>query len=98
MTRHDSFEGYWKEYLDLHQRIMLPEEKGGVPQERKRYLIFQSSDDGLGNRLQALLSTVVLAMVTKRAIVLDWTASPQCNVSCFKRGSRSDYDMCKEDR
>ncbi|KAF9353933.1 hypothetical protein BGX34_011293 [Mortierella sp. NVP85] len=75
---------------------MLPEEKGGVPQERKRYLIFQSSDDGLGNRLQALLSSVVLAMVTKRAIVLDWTATPQCSANftdLFQAPDNLDWDF-----
>ena len=80
-ARHDSFEGYWQEYLQFHRRMVLPEEEGGVPQDQKRFLVFQPSDDGLGNRLQALLSSVVMAMITRRAIVLDWLAMPQCNVS-----------------
>ncbi|KAF9979606.1 hypothetical protein BGZ65_006288 [Modicella reniformis] len=80
-ARHDSFEGYWNEYLAFHHRMILPQEKGGIPQEQKRFLIFQPSDDGLGNRLQGLLSSVVLAMVTQRAIILDWQATPQCNAS-----------------
>ncbi|KAG0225934.1 hypothetical protein B0O80DRAFT_425464 [Mortierella sp. GBAus27b] len=79
--RHDSFDGYWEEYLDLHRQMILPEEEGGIPNDQKQFLVFQTSDDGLGNRLQALLSTVVLAMVTKRAIVLDWMATPQCNAN-----------------
>ncbi|KAF8927245.1 hypothetical protein EDD21DRAFT_379328 [Dissophora ornata] len=80
-ARHETFDGYWQEYLQFHHRMVLPEEEGGVPQERKRFLVFQPSDDGLGNRLQALLSSVVMAMVTRRAIVLDWLAMPQCNAN-----------------
>ncbi|KAF9947087.1 hypothetical protein BGZ72_010886 [Mortierella alpina] len=77
--RHGAFEGYWKEYLQFHKQMVLPEEAGGVPKDQKRFLIFQPSDDGLGNRLQALLSTVVMAMISHRAIILDWQATPQCN-------------------
>ncbi|KAF9170956.1 hypothetical protein BGX21_011543 [Mortierella sp. AD011] len=79
--RYDSFEGYWQEYLQFHQQMVLPEEDGGVPEKDKRFLVFQPSDDGLGNRLQSLLSSVVMAMVTRRAIVLDWLAQPQCNAN-----------------
>ncbi|KAG0204146.1 hypothetical protein BGX28_003797 [Mortierella sp. GBA30] len=61
--------------------MVLPEEDGGVPVDQKRFLIFQPSDDGLGNRLQALLSTVVLGMLSRRAIILDWIAMPQCNAN-----------------
>ncbi|KAG0284431.1 hypothetical protein BGZ96_011197, partial [Linnemannia gamsii] len=77
--RQSSFESYWEEYLEFHREMVLPESQGGVPDSEKRFLIFQPSDDGLGNRLQALLSSVVLAMVTRRAIILDWLAMPQCN-------------------
>ncbi|KAF9571156.1 hypothetical protein EC968_000959 [Mortierella alpina] len=77
--RHGAFEGYWKEYLQFHKQMVLPEEAGGIPKDQKRFLIFQPSDDGLGNRLQALLSAVVMAMISHRAIILDWQATPQCN-------------------
>lgn len=76
-----TFDDYWKEYVVFHRKMVTPEDQGGVPLHKKKFLMFTPTDDGLGNRLQALLSTVVLAMVTKRAIVLDWSASPQCNVS-----------------
>ncbi|KAF9194175.1 hypothetical protein BGZ49_003198, partial [Haplosporangium sp. Z 27] len=56
--------------------MVLPENEGGVPEKKKRSLVFQPSDDGLGNRSQALLSSVVMVMVTRRAIVLDWLAQP----------------------
>ncbi|KAF9149724.1 hypothetical protein BG015_008456 [Linnemannia schmuckeri] len=79
--RQSSFEAYWEEYLEFHREMVLPEAQGGVPESEKRFLIFQPSDDGLGNRLQALLSSVVMAMVTRRAIVLDWLAMPQCNAN-----------------
>ncbi|KAF8945832.1 hypothetical protein BGZ47_001859 [Haplosporangium gracile] len=79
--RQSSFEAYWEEYLEFHREMVLPETQGGVPESEKRFLIFQPSDDGLGNRLQALLSSVVMAMVTRRAIVLDWLAMPQCNAN-----------------
>ncbi|KAG0257928.1 hypothetical protein BG011_003659, partial [Mortierella polycephala] len=79
--RHETFDGYWQEYMQFHRQMVLPEEDGGVPFAKKKFLIFQPSDDGLGNRLQALLSTVVMAMVTKRAIILDWVATPQCNAN-----------------
>lgn len=79
--RQSSFEAYWEEYLEFHREMVLPESLGGVPESEKRFLIFQPSDDGLGNRLQALLSSVVMAMVTRRAIVLDWLATPQCNAN-----------------
>jgi hypothetical protein len=80
--RQSNFEAYWEEYLEFHREMVLPESQGGIPESEKRFLIFQPSDDGLGNRLQALLSSVVMAMVTRRAIILDWLAMPQCNVSC----------------
>lgn len=80
-ARHQNFEGYWREYLQLHRTMVLPERLGGVAEKDKKFLVFQPSDDGLGNRLQALLSSVVLAMVSRRAIILDWVAMPQCNVS-----------------
>ncbi|KAF9348070.1 hypothetical protein BGX26_000479 [Mortierella sp. AD094] len=79
--RYDSFDGYWQEYLQFHHKMVLPEDEGGVPEKDKRFLVFQPSDDGLGNRLQSLLSSVVMAMVTRRAIVLDWLAQPQCNAN-----------------
>ncbi|KAF9939355.1 hypothetical protein BGZ67_009580 [Mortierella alpina] len=79
--RHGAFEGYWKEYLQFHKQMVLPEEAGGFPKDQKRFLIFQPSDDGLGNRLQALLSAVVMAMISRRAIILDWQATPQCNAN-----------------
>ncbi|KAG0307732.1 hypothetical protein BGZ98_009931 [Dissophora globulifera] len=79
--RFDSFEGYWNEYLEFHSQTVLPEKLGGIPQNDKRFLVFQPSDDGLGNRLQALLSAVVMAMVSRRAIVNDWRAMPQCNAN-----------------
>ncbi|KAF9133930.1 hypothetical protein BGW39_008563 [Mortierella sp. 14UC] len=79
--RQSNFEAYWEEYLEFHREMVLPESQGGVPEREKRFLIFQPSDDGLGNRLQALLSSVVMAMVTRRAIILDWLAMPQCNAN-----------------
>lgn len=79
--RHATFDGYWQEYLQFHREMVKPESEGGAPFSKKRLLVYQPSDDGLGNRLQALLSTVVLAMMSRRAIILDWVASPQCNVS-----------------
>ncbi|KAF9428075.1 hypothetical protein BGZ94_003440 [Podila epigama] len=79
--RHASFEGYWNEYLEFHATMVRPESEGGVAQSKKRFLVFQPSDDGLGNRLQALLSSVVLAMLSRRAIILDWVATPQCNAN-----------------
>ncbi|KAI1313818.1 hypothetical protein EDD11_002486 [Mortierella claussenii] len=79
--RFDSFEGYWQDYLQFHRHMVIPEKDGGVADDEKRFLVFQPSDDGLGNRLQALLSSVVMAMVTRRAIVLDWLAMPQCNAN-----------------
>lgn len=80
-----TFDDYWNEYVVFHRKMVIPEDQGGVPLRKKKFLMFTPTDDGLGNRLQALLSTVVLAMVTKRAIVLDWDASPQCNVSKLKK-------------
>lgn len=79
--RYATFDGYWQEYLQFHREMVKPESEGGVPFNKKRLLVYQPSDDGLGNRLQALLSSVVLAMVSRRAIILDWVAMPQCNVS-----------------
>ncbi|GJJ75576.1 hypothetical protein EMPS_07934 [Entomortierella parvispora] len=80
-ARHQDFEGYWQDYLQFHRTMVLPERQGGVAEKDKKFLIFQPSDDGLGNRLQALLSSVVLAMVSRRAIILDWVAMPQCNAN-----------------
>ncbi|KAF9433291.1 hypothetical protein BGZ76_009645 [Entomortierella beljakovae] len=79
--RFNSFEGYWQEYLQFHEKMVTPEYRGGIPEKEKKYLVFQPSDDGLGNRLQALLSSVVLAMLTRRAFILDWVATPQCNAN-----------------
>ncbi|KAF9907603.1 hypothetical protein BX616_000383 [Lobosporangium transversale] len=78
---YDSFEGYWQDYLQLHRSMVLPETEGGIPESQKRFLVFQPSDDGLGNRLQALMSSVVMGMITRRAVILDWVATPQCNAN-----------------
>ncbi|KAG0011173.1 hypothetical protein BGZ82_003102, partial [Podila clonocystis] len=91
-----TFDDYWQEYLLLHRNMVVPEDQGGVPLSKKKFLVFTPTDDGLGNRLQALLSTVVLAMVTKRAIVLDWRASPQCNaefLDLFKQPDGVAWDL-----
>ncbi|KAG0030121.1 hypothetical protein BGZ81_003038 [Podila clonocystis] len=94
--RHATFDGYWQEYLQFHRDMVKPESEGGVPFNKKRFLVYQPSDDGLGNRLQALLSSVVLAMVSRRAIILDWVAMPQCNANftdLFQHPAGLSWDM-----
>ncbi|KAF9428074.1 hypothetical protein BGZ94_003439 [Podila epigama] len=90
-----TFKDFWKEYLIFHRQMVLPESHGGIPLAKKRFLVFTPSDDGLGNRLQALLSTVVFAMLTNRAILLDWTATPQCHAEflhLFQQPDGLDWD------
>lgn len=57
-------------YIALHKRMLSPE----TPLADKRYIVFVASNDGLGNRIQGLLSTFLFALVTDRALLVEWVA------------------------
>lgn len=63
------FEEYKKFHADMLKR----------PREQQRLLVFNTVNEGLGNRLEGLVSAFALAVLTDRAFVLNWYAQTKCN-------------------
>jgi len=61
-----------EEYVQLHAEIL------NRPYSERKFLYFEASDDGLGNRIQGLLSALLLAMLTNRAFVIKWPVTTNC--------------------
>lgn len=62
-----TFFGYMEEYAELHQRILEMQ-----PPEKRKFLIFKASSHGLGNRIAGLMFAFVGAVLTNRALIVDW--------------------------
>ena len=60
-----------QDYINLHRRILSSE----TPLSEKRFIVYVASNDGLGNRIQGLLSTYLLAILTDRALLVEWDAT-----------------------
>lgn len=63
----------WQDYVKFHAEMLLK------PKDEQRLLIFHAGSEGLGNRLEGLISSFVLAVVTNRAWVVDWNAGAKCH-------------------
>lgn len=60
------------DYIKFHREMMAR------PLEKQRILLYHAPDEGLGNRLEGLVSAFALAVVTKRAFIVDWRNTPKC--------------------
>lgn len=60
------------DYIAFHREMMAR------PTEDQRILIYHTPDEGLGNRLEGLVSAFALSVVTKRAFLVDWRSTPKC--------------------
>jgi hypothetical protein len=67
-----TFDTYYQDYIQLHNEIL------NKSYDQQRFLIFQTNEDGLGNRLEGLVSSFLMAMLTKRAFILDWHPQLVC--------------------
>eukprot|EP01119_Soliformovum_irregulare_P004165 TRINITY_DN15180_c0_g1_i1.p1 TRINITY_DN15180_c0_g1~~TRINITY_DN15180_c0_g1_i1.p1 ORF type:complete len:457 (+),score=77.24 TRINITY_DN15180_c0_g1_i1:1-1371(+) len=57
-----------EEYVQLHHRIMDPNDT--IP---KRYVLIDDEPEaGLGNKFQFMVSTFLFAILSKRALLIDW--------------------------
>lgn len=75
----EPFSDVFGRYGKLHRRMLDP----STPDAERRFLVFNTSNDGLGNRLQGFLSTILLAILLDRAIILHWSASSQESFADF---------------
>lgn len=65
-------EQVFADYVKFHAEMMAR------PTEEQRILIYHAPDEGLGNRLEGLVSAFALSVVTKRAFLVDWRNTPKC--------------------
>jgi hypothetical protein len=57
------------EYVNIHKKIMDPEDNS-IP---KRYVVMADEPEaGLGNRFQVMVAIFLYAMLSKRALLIDW--------------------------
>lgn len=62
-------EKIWKEYADFHDAVLSGKQKGN-------YLIYSCKNrpcGGFGNRIEAITSALIFAMLTKRVLLIDMT-------------------------
>ena len=58
----------WREYVQLHARMLSPT----TPAHERRLLILDQTAGGLGNRLGSVISGLLLAMLSQRALLVHW--------------------------
>eukprot|EP00960_Hanusia_phi_P033352 750421-Hanusia_phi.AAC.1 len=58
----------FQQYSQLHHDIM----HGKVPEDQRRFLILNQQAGGLGNRLGSILSGLLFAILSKRAMLVFW--------------------------
>lgn len=68
----DSREKIWNDYLEFHRRSL-------EDFECSKYVVFIPAESGFGNRLQMLVASFQLAVVTGRTFLVHWTQP--CNIS-----------------
>jgi hypothetical protein len=64
----ESADHIWREYVRLHARML----DLATPAHQKRFLILDQSAGGLGNRLGSVISGLLLAMLSQRALLVHW--------------------------
>jgi hypothetical protein len=67
-----------KVYWPLHNRILFD---SSTPKEDIRILLFYATNDGLGNRIQGMLSTWLHALLTNRAFLVVWPKDTESGAS-----------------
>ena len=63
-----NFEVAYKDFILIHNKMM----NNQTPVNERKAVIFRAFDGGLGNRIQGLLSSFMLAILLKRAFFVDW--------------------------
>ena len=69
----ESIESVMRDYAILHKEMWKR------PVKEQRILVYHTTNEGLGNRIEGLVSAFILAVVTDRAFVVDWRAQSKCN-------------------
>jgi hypothetical protein len=64
-----NFDYVFQEFIKNHNKMM----DKSTPVSERRAVVFRAYDGGLGNRLQGLLSSFLLAVLLKRAFFVDWS-------------------------
>ena len=64
----ETVERVWREYVQLHAHMMRP----STPVHNRRLLILDQTAGGLGNRLGSVISGLLLAMLSGRALLVHW--------------------------
>lgn len=57
-----------EEYVKLHHRIMDPDD----PQPKRYVLVDDEPEAGLGNKFEFMVSAFLFAILSKRALLIDW--------------------------
>jgi len=60
--------GVWRDYVRLHAHMLRP----STPSHERRLLILDQTAGGLGNRLGSVISGLLLAMLSGRALLVHW--------------------------
>jgi hypothetical protein len=63
-----NFDTAFYNFIQNHNRMM----EISTPMHNRKAVIFRAYDGGLGNRIQGLLSSFLLALLLKRAFFVDW--------------------------
>jgi len=61
----------WQDYVKLHAHMLKP----STPAHERRLLILDQTAGGLGNRLGSVISGLLLAMLSGRALLVHWDLS-----------------------
>ena len=72
-------EKIWQQYADFHKTVLSEKQKGN-------YLIYSCVNrpcGGFGNRIQAISSALIFAMLTKRVLLIDMTYPVDFNTFVF---------------
>ena len=64
----ETVDGVWRDYVRLHAHMLRP----STPSHERRLLILDQTAGGLGNRLGSVISGLLLAMLSGRALLVHW--------------------------
>lgn len=64
----NNFDKTFSDFIRIHNKML----EKSTPVNERRAVVFRAADGGLGNRLQGLLSSFLVAIVLKRAFFVDW--------------------------
>ena len=66
-TSEEEVQKLFARYQKLHHTILHE-----TPPEKQRFVFFTAPESGLGNRMQALTSAFLVALLTDRALIVQW--------------------------